>query len=220
MVEKMLDMAKLTPSDVLVDLGSGDGRMIIAAAKRGIRARGVEFTPELVEHSRRLAREAGVAEKATFVQGDMYVADISDATVLALFLLPENLDRLKDKFLALKPGSRIVLNTYKITGWEPDVTETMKGDCQSWCTVMVHIVPANVAGSWKLPQGELMLTQQFQMLTGELVSGATRTAIADARMLGEEITFTAGGVKYTGRVSGGRMSGTRSDGQSWTATKN
>src|SRR5688572_30540096 len=155
MVEKMLDMAKLAPSDVLVDLGSGDGRMVIAAAKRGIRARGVEFTPELVEHSRRLAREAGVADKATFVQGDMYVADISDATVLALFLLPENLDKLKDKFLALEPGSRIVLNTYKITGWEPDVTEVITGDCTSWCTSMLHFVPAKVSGAWRLPQGEL-----------------------------------------------------------------
>jgi precorrin-6B methylase 2 len=220
MVEKMLDMAKLTPSDVLVDLGSGDGRMVIAAAKRGIRARGVEFTPELVEHSRRLAKEAGVADKATFVQGDMYVADISDATVLALFLLPENLDKMKDKFLALKPGSRIVLNTYKITGWEPDVTEILKGDCASWCTSMVHYVPAKVDGVWRLPQGELRLTQEFQMLSGELVSGANRTPIADARMRGEEITFTAGGLKYSGRVSGNRMTGTTSDGKSWTANRN
>ena len=220
MVEKMLDMAKLTPSDVLVDLGSGDGRMVIAAAKRGIRARGVEFTPELVEHSRRLAREAGVADKATFVQGDMYVADISDATVLALFLLPENLDKLKDKFLALKPGSRIVLNTYKITDWEPDVTEVIAGDCTSWCTSMLHFVPAKVAGVWRLPQGELKLTQQVQMLAGELVSGGKSAAISDARMRGDEITFTAGGVKYTGRVSGNRMSGTTPDGKSWTATRN
>ena len=220
MVEKMLDMAKLAPSDVLVDLGSGDGRMVIAAAKRGIRARGVEFTPELVEHSRRLAREAGVADKATFVQGDMYAADISDATVLALFLLPDNLDKLKDKFLALKPGSRIVLNTYKITGWEPDVTEVITGDCTSWCTSMLHFVPAKVAGVWRLPQGELELTQEFQMLAGELVSGGKSAAISDARMRGDEITFAVGGVKYTGRVSGSRMTGTTADGQSWTASRN
>ena len=221
MVEKMLDMAKVTSSDLVVDLGSGDGRMIIAAAKRGARARGVEFTQELVEHSRRLAKEAGVADKATFVQGDMYEADISDATVLALFLLPSNLDKLKDKFLALKPGSRIVLNTYGITGWQPDVTEVIKsGDCSSWCTSMLHFVPAQVAGVWKMPQGELRLAQEFQMLTGELVSGGKSTPIADARMRGEEIMFTAGGVKYTGRVSGSRMSGTGSDGKPWTATRN
>jgi precorrin-6B methylase 2 len=219
MVEKMLDMAKVTPADVVVDLGSGDGRMIIAAAKRGARARGVEFTPEMVELSRRHAREAGVAEKATFVQGDMYEADFSDATVLALFLLPHNLDKLKDKFLALKPGTRIVLNTYKITGWEPDVSETMDGNCSSWCTSMVHIVPAQVAGTWRMPQGELTLTQEFQMLSGELVSGATRTPIADGRMNGTDIFFAAGGVKYTGRVSDTRMEGSRSDGQRWEAVR-
>ena len=83
----------------------------------------------------------------------MYIADISDATVVALFLLPENLDKLKDKFLALKPGARIVLTTYKIPGWDPDVTEVITGDCQSWCTSMLHFVPAKVAGTWKLPSG-------------------------------------------------------------------
>jgi SAM-dependent methyltransferase len=220
MVQKMLDMAKVTPADVVIDLGSGDGRMIIAAAKRGARARGVEFTPELVEHSRRLAKEAGVADKATFVQGDMYEADISDATVVALFLLPENLDKLKDKFLALKPGARIVLNTYKIPGWEPDVSETITGDCGSWCTSMLHFVPAQVAGVWRLAQGQLTLTQQFQVLSGELASGTNRTPIVDARMRGDEITFTAGDVTDMGRVSGSRMEGTRSDGRSWIATRN
>jgi SAM-dependent methyltransferase len=220
MVAKMLDMAKVTKADLVIDLGSGDGRMVIAAARRGARARGVEFTPELVEHSRRLAREAGVANRATFVQGDMYAADISDATVLALFLLPENLDKLKDKFLALKPGTRIVLNTYRISGWEPDVTETITGDCSSWCTSMLHFVPAQVAGVWKLAAGQLKLSQHFQMLSGELVAGAASTPIAGARMLGDEITFSVGNIKYTGRVSGNRMTGKRSDGQSWTAMRN
>ena len=220
MVEKMLDMAKVTKADVVLDLGSGDGRMIIAAAKRGARARGVEFTPELVEHSRKLARDAGVADRATFVQGDMYIADISDATVVALFLLPENLDKLKDKFLALKPGTRIVLNTYKIPGWEPDVTEVITGDCSSWCTSMLHFVPAQVAGVWKLPMGQLTLSQSFQMLSGELVTGASKTPITDARMRGDEITFSAGGVTYTGRVNGKSMTGKRSDGKAWNATKN
>ena len=219
MVAKMLDMAKVTPADLVVDLGSGDGRMVIAAARRGARARGVEFTPELVEHARKLARDAGVADRATFVQGDMYVADISDATVVALFLLPANLDKLKDKFLALKPGSRIVLNTYKIPGWEPDVTEVITGDCSSWCTSMLHFVPAQVAGVWKLPTGQLTLSQQFQRLSGELASGASGTPIADARMRGEEITFSAGGLAYTGRVTGNSMAGKQSDGQSWTATR-
>ena len=106
-VEKMLDMADVTPQDFVMDLGSGDGRNVIAAARRGARGLGVEYNPDLVELSRRLAREAGVANRATFVQGDMYEADVSQATVLALFLKPENLDRMQDKFLAMKPGTRI-----------------------------------------------------------------------------------------------------------------
>ena len=100
--------AEWTPKDFVIDLGSGDGRNIIAAAKRGARALGVEYNPDLVELSRTRARDAGVAGKATFVQGDMYQADLSQATVLALFLKPENLDELRDKFLAMKPGTRIV----------------------------------------------------------------------------------------------------------------
>src|SRR5262245_54719716 len=105
-VDTMLDLAKVTPQDLVVDLGSGDGRNIIGAARRGARGRGVEFNPEMVALSRRLAAEAGVSDRATFVEGDMFAADFSDATVMALFLLPANLDKLRDKFLALKPGTR------------------------------------------------------------------------------------------------------------------
>jgi SAM-dependent methyltransferase len=142
LVEKMLDLAKVTPADFVIDLGSGDGRNVIAAAKRGARALGVEFNPDMVALSRRLAAEAGVSDKATFVQGDMYEADISDATVLALFLLPKNLEQLKPKMLAMKPGSRIVLNTFAIPDWKPDVTETVTGNCSSWCTALLYYVPA------------------------------------------------------------------------------
>jgi SAM-dependent methyltransferase len=142
LVEKMLDMAKVTAEDYVVDLGSGDGRNVIAAAKRGARARGVEFNPEMVALSERLAKEAGVSEKATFVQGDMFEADFSDATVLALFLLPDNLRRLEPKIRALKPGTRIVLNTFGIPGWEPDVSERIEGNCASWCTALLYTVPA------------------------------------------------------------------------------
>ena len=219
MVEKMLDMAKLTPKDVVMDLGSGDGRLVIAAAKRGAQAIGVEYTPEMVEHARQNARAAGVEGKATFIQGDMYVADISKASVMALFLLPHNLDKLKDKFLALKPGSRIVLNTYEITGWEADEKETMTGDCTSWCTVIVHYVPAPVAGTWKLADGELRLGQDFQKVSGELTSGG-RTSQVEGRLKGEEIALKIGGVDYIGRVSGDRIQGTRGPNkEAWTATR-
>jgi ubiquinone/menaquinone biosynthesis C-methylase UbiE len=141
LVEKMLDMAKVTPADYVVDLGSGDGRNVIAAAKRGARARGFEFNQEMVALSERLAKEAGVTERASFVQGDMFEADFSDATVLALFLLPDNLRRLEPKIRALKPGTRIVLNTFGIPGWEPDVTERIEGNCASWCTALLYTIP-------------------------------------------------------------------------------
>lgn len=142
LVEKMLDLAKITPNDYVIDLGSGDGRNVIAAAKRGARALGVEFNPDMVALSNRLAAEAGVADKAKFVQGDMFEADISQATVLAMFLLPDNLNRLKPKMEKMRPGTRIVLNTFGVPGWRPDVTEQVGGTCSSWCTAMLYTLPA------------------------------------------------------------------------------
>jgi precorrin-6B methylase 2 len=207
LVEKMLDMAAVTPRDVVMDLGSGDGRNIIAAAKRGARAVGVEFNPDMVRLSQQMARNAGVGDKATFIEGDMYEADISPATVLALFLLPANLDKLKDKFLHLRPGTRIVLNTFGIQNWEPEATEKIEGTCQSWCTAMLYIVPAQVAGTWKLPQGELTLNQEFQMVTGALTTGGKSIPIASGKLRGDAIAFTAGGAEYTGKVAGDRIEG-------------
>jgi len=219
MVEKMLDVAKVTAADVVMDLGSGDGRMVIAAAKRRARAIGVEYTPEMVEHARGNARAAGVADKATFVRGDMYEADISKATVMALFLLPQNLDRLKDKFLALKPGSRIVLNTYAITGWEPDEQYHVEGDCRSWCEVLLHYVPAQVAGEWRIGGDELRLTQAFQVVTGEYSAGASTTQV-QGRLKGAAIAMKIGDVDYTGTVDGDRIRGTSGpQRRPWRATR-
>ena len=118
LVEKMLDMARVTPKDYVIDLGSGDGRNVIAAAKRGARALGVEYDRQLLEVARKNAADAGVADKARFVHGDKFEADISKATVLALFLLPDNLRKLKPKFEKLRPGTRIVTNGFEIDGWE------------------------------------------------------------------------------------------------------
>jgi SAM-dependent methyltransferase len=221
LVEKMLDMAAVTPQDLVMDLGSGDGRNIIAAAKRGARAIGVEFNPDMVELSRRRAKEAGVADKASFIEGDMFTADISKASVMALFLLPDNLDKLKDKFMALRPGSRLVLNTFGIHGWEPDVTEKIEGNCASWCTAMLYIVPAQVAGTWTLPQGQLVLTQNYQMLTGNLTLGGKTTTVT-GKLRGDQVTFTADGVEYSGKVAGNRIEGARTVSgkkENWTATK-
>ena len=145
LVEKMLDMAAVTPRDYVIDLGSGDGRNVIAAAKRGARALGVEFDPKLVQFARRRAAEEGVAERARFVEGDMFEADISQATVLALFLLPDNLLQLKPKFERLRAGTRIVTNGYQITGWEPADVGLAGGDCMPWCTAYLYVVPLSAA---------------------------------------------------------------------------
>jgi SAM-dependent methyltransferase len=142
LVEKMLDMAEVTPKDYVVDLGSGDGRNVIAAAKRGARALGVEYDSNLVQISRRNAAAEGVGDRAKFVQGDMFEVDISKATVLALFLLPDNLERLKPKFGRLRPGTRIVTNGYQIAGWDHKKVEVAGGDCAPWCTAYLYIVPA------------------------------------------------------------------------------
>ena len=140
LVEKMLDMAAVTPRDFVVDLGSGDGRNVIAAAKRGARALGVEFDATLLGVARRNARAAGVEDRARFVRGDMYEADISEATVLALFLLPDNLEKLKPKFERLRPGARIVTNGYEIPGWNAASSETIYGECVTWCTAYLYVI--------------------------------------------------------------------------------
>jgi SAM-dependent methyltransferase len=214
LVEKMLDMAAVTSQDVVMDLGSGDGRNIIAAAKRGARGVGFEYNPDMVALSERLAREAGVADKATFVEGDMYEADISNATVMALFLLPGNLEKLRDKFLRLKPGSRLVMNTFAIPEWEPDESEKIGGECASWCTSLLYYVPAQVTGTWKLPQGDLVLSQRFQIVSGTLTSGGKSVPITNGKLRGDQITFTAAGTDYAGRVIGDRI-----EGANWTATR-
>ena len=216
LTERMLDMAKVTPQDFVMDLGSGDGRNVIAAARRGARGRGVEYNPDMVALSRRIAAKEGVDGKAMFVQGDMYEADISEATVLALFLLPENLTRLTPKFLDLKPGSRIVANGFGIEGWDADETSRVEGDCEQWCTAYLYIVPAKVAGAWNLPHGTLTLQQSFQKLTGSLESDGSKLPLTNGRLHGDQITFTAGGTDYVGRVNGEAMDGAN---DAWRAVR-
>ncbi len=207
-LEQMLDMAQVTPSDYVIDLGSGDGRMVIAAAKRGARAHGVEFNPDLVALSQRAAAAAGVADKATFSQGDMFEADISKATVMPLFLLPNHLSRLAPQFLKLKPGTRIVSNTYEIGGgWEPDET-VRTTPCNSWCIAVLYVVPAQAAGAWQLADGEwLNLEQHYQKVFGTYQIDNVAVPIENGRLRGEEISFTVNSVVYTGRISGSAMTG-------------
>jgi hypothetical protein len=160
----------------------------------------------MVELSRRKAAEAGVSDRATFVEGDMYEADISDATVLALFLLTTNLEKLTPQFLALKPGTRIVDNTFAIPGWTPDETETLEG-CTTWCKALLWIVPAKVAGTWRTDGSELTLTQEFQLVSGTLTSGSSAAPVENGRLRGDRLTFSAAGREYAGRVSGDQIDG-------------
>lgn len=228
MVNKMMEMANVTPADFVIDLGSGDGRNVIAAAKRGARALGVEYNPNMVALSRRLAQEAGVADKAQFVEADMYTYDISKATVMALFLLPVNMNRLAPKFLALAPGSRIVGNTFGIDGWEPDerVTLPPASECESWCEALLWIVPANAAGTWKMADGATLdLTQEYQTVQGTVtIAGAATETVKVGRLRGEEITFTAGNATYKGRITGNSIEGTVTSPSGttapWRATRN
>ena len=220
-VEKMLDVAEVTPQDLVIDLGSGDGRNVILAAKRGARAIGVEFEEKLVLLSRAVAEKEGVADKASFVQHDMFTYDISKATVLALFLLPEHFTKLKPKFLDLRPGTRIVINTFRIPDWDPDETTKAEGDCNHWCTVILYIVPAKVAGTWRLDKGELILKQDIQKLTGTLSIGGKRVPISNARLRGDNIAFNVGKAEYKGRVDGNSMSGEVTGGSTgkWSAAR-
>jgi SAM-dependent methyltransferase len=184
LVEKMLDMAKVTSQDYVIDLGSGDGRNVIAAARRVARTLGVEWEKEMVDLSRRYAKEEGVAERARFEQGDMFEADISQASVMALFLLPANLEKLRDKFLALRPGSRIVSNGYQIPGWQPDETEESKGDCGNWCTAYLYHVPAKADGRWRLGDATFEIEQKINVLDGSFSSRGVTTPIAEGRIRG------------------------------------
>ena len=206
-VDRMLDMAKVTAADYVIDLGSGDGRTVITAAKRGARALGIEYNPDMVALSKRNAEKEGVTSRARFEKADLFESDFSQATVITMFLLPEINLKLRPKILGLKPGTRIVSNTFTMGEWQPDQKAELsqkEGCRESWCTALLWIVPAKVAGTHKLPQGEVTLKQDFQMLSGFLKAEGKNFALK-GKVNGEEVTFTAGGREYRGRVNGSRL---------------
>jgi SAM-dependent methyltransferase len=225
LVEMMLDMAKVTPQDYVIDLGSGDGRTVIAAAKRGARALGIEYNPDMIALSKRNAAREGLADRAQFIKGDLFESDFSGATVVTMFLLTEINLKLRPKILGLKPGTRILSNTFGMGEWKADLTGSIDGrdECPNlYCTAYFWIVPARVEGSWKLPQGELTLKQNFQVVSGTLGSGDDAAAVTNCRLRGDQISFTAGGSEYTGKVRGDTMEGTvRSGGATapWSASR-
>jgi len=219
LVDKMLDMAKVTPKDYVIDLGSGDGRTVITAAKRGSKALGIEYNPDMVELSKRNAAKEGVSDKANFVKADLFESDFSQAQVITMFLLPSINIKLRPKILDLKPGTRIVSNSFDMEDWKADETATASG-CDHWCTAHLWIVPAKVGGTWKLPQGELDLKQTFQMISGTLRNGNVTTPIS-GKLNGDQISFTAGAAQYSGRVNGNAIEGTVKGGSAgnWSATR-
>lgn len=216
LVDKMLDLAKVTPQDFLMDLGSGDGRTVITAAKLGLRALGIEYNPDMVELAKKNALAAGVSDKATFSKADLFETDFSPAQVITMFLLPAINMRLRPTILNMRPGTRVVSNTFTMEDWTPDETATVS-DCESWCTALLWIVPAKVEGTWQLAQGSLVLKQQFQMVSGTLGSGE----ISGGRLRGNEISFRVGNATYTGRLDGNTIRGTVTGGSggAWTATR-
>lgn len=209
LVDTMLDIAKVTPRDYLIDLGSGDGRLVITAAKQGARALGVEYNPDMVALSKRNAVREGVAGKATFIQADIYESDFSEATVITMFLLDEINLKLRPKILNLSPGTRVVSNTFGMGQWKPDQTIVLKDitDCGDYYTAHLWIVPAKVGGTWGLPQGELTLKQSFQTFSGAFRSGSNTISVTEGKLSGGQISFNVGQVHYTGRVSGNVMEG-------------
>jgi precorrin-6B methylase 2 len=215
LVDKMLDMAKVTPQDFVMDLGSGDGRTVITAAKRGARALGIEYNPDMVDLSKKNAAAAGVAQRATFEKADLFETDFSKAQVITMFLLPSINMKLRPKLLDLKPGTRIVSNSFTMEDWEADQSETISGDCSNWCTALLWIVPAKVEGTWQVGNEPLTLHQKFQMVSGTLGG----RAISDGRLRGDEISFTVGNQKYAGRVDGNVIKGTIAGGAAFSATR-
>ena len=204
LVDRMLDMAKVTDRDFVIDLGSGDGRTVITAAKRGARALGIEYNPDMVALAKQNAEKEGVAKQAEFRKADLFETDFSEATVITMFLLPDINLRLRPKLLELKPGTRIVSNTFSMGDWKADETSHPDGCDGSWCTALLWIIPAHVEGTYETPQGEVTFKRKYQELSGTLRTGG-KTYALEGKVLGDAVSFKAGGKQYRGTVTGKRL---------------
>ena len=228
LVDTMLDMAVVQPGERLLDLGSGDGRVVISAAQRGLHAVGVELDAGLVAMSSESAAEAGVADRAKFVQTDLFEYDFADADVITFFLLPELTIRLRPTFFNLRPGTRIVSNTWDMRGteenpeapgWDPDETIVLD-PCPGFCSAHAWTVPAKVEGVWRLTDGgKLELRQQYQMVEGELWTGGRRITVQEGRLTGTVLSFRAAGIRYRAEIDGTTMAGTPNQTDAWHATR-
>ena len=227
-VDRMLRMAQVTPNDYVVDLGAGDGKIAIAAAKKfGARSLGIEYNPEMAKHAQGNAEKAGVAGKARIIQGDIFATDFSQATVVTMYLLPGLNLKLRPTLLSMRPGTRVVSHSFTMDDWEADETSSMDGR-----RAYFWVVPANVNGGWTLETGgdkaELSFEQRYQKIEGTVGLGHSQGGLREARLRGFNISFAYvdnNGVRrdYTGRITGGRMEGGfRGDNGSegrWSATK-
>lgn len=212
LVERMLTIAQVKPTDYVVDLGSGDGRTVITATKKfGARALGLEYNADMVELSRRNAEKEGVADRAQFQRADIFATDFSSATVVTMYLLPSLNIKLRPTLLNMKPGTRVVSHAFTMDDWNPDQTENVEGR-----TAYLWIVPAKVEGAWRVDAGgktyELDIKQRYQVLTGQAKSGGAAVQFRDGTVRGEEVTFTLveGGAARTfiGKAAGDRLDGT------------
>jgi predicted O-methyltransferase YrrM len=222
-VDVVLDMARLKPDDLLVDLGSGDGRIVIAAARRGFRAVGIEYNEKLVDYSIRMAEKAGVSDRTRFVKDDIFTADLSSFTVIVLFLRPKLNMQLLPRLIDLKPGTRVISHRFLLGEWKPD--EQRVG--AEGRIVHQWIVPAKVAGNWSLQSGNrrygLRLEQKYQQVRGTATVGGKEVPLRDVKLDGANIRFTLDdgtAREFTGRVAGNTMEGTTADGSGkWAATR-
>jgi SAM-dependent methyltransferase len=228
LVERMLRMAQTTPNDFVVDLGSGDGRTVIAAAKKfGARSMGIEYNPDMVDLSNRNAAREGVTAKAKFIRGDIFETDFSQATVVTMYLLPGLNVKLRPRILDMKPGTRVVSHQFNMEDWQPDETTNLDGR-----RAYFWLVPAKVQGNWRVQSGadawDLTLEQKYQVLEGSVKFGSINAGLRETRLAGERISFAfvdSAGVKreFAGRVSGNAMEGTVKPDNGpearWTAAK-
>ena len=221
-VERMLDFANVLPKEVVVDLGSGDGRIVIAAAKRGAIARGIEYNPNMVELSERNASKAGVSDSARFVRASFFEHVFTDANVVTMYLLPGLNIKLRPQVLDMRPGTRIVSHAFTMGDWEADRTEMVEGSSQ---TIYLWIVPAKVAGTWTISPKrgapmQLSVTQQYQRFEGNARLGERTSRVSQGTLRGDQIAFMLvddSGVSrdYSGRVVGDRIEGSNG----WTAVR-
>ncbi len=217
-VDEMLKIANVTAKDYVIDLGSGDGRIVISAAKLGATAMGVDINPQRIKESHANAQAAGVTDKVKFFQQDLFTTKFSDATVLTMYLLPSVNLRLRPTILnELKPGTRIVSHDFDMGDWKPDQFKDLGTD-----QVYFWLVPAKVEGAWTAKVGndsyKLDLTQKFQDVSGTAAMGGKTLKVENGRLAGETFTFDLvdGGNR---RIMMGSVSGGNITGKDWSATK-